>query len=214
MGKVYTELGTHVYDTIITSENGCENHYTLTLTLHDSPSFNQINGLSNVAVATNFWPGQYLYYLDDSTGIAIGRIRWELLDNPEGPEHWELIPHGSSCSIIAYSMGERVLWVSTGDGPCDKEAFKTINCTGYGVDENEMVNLEIYPNPAKDELVVKGPEILELTIYNLLGQKMCSVSAHGDTEVKMEVGDLPQALYLLEVRTPRGNKTRLVSVIN
>ena len=212
MGRVYQEIGFHTYDTIITGDNGCENHYTLNLTLHASPPFEEIKGLSNVAVATNFWPGQYVYCLDDSTGVDNSRIHWELLDNPEGPGQWEFRPHGTSCTIVAYSMGTRTLHVSSGDGHCDKEAFKTISCSGYGVGENETVSLEVYPNPAKDELMVKGPELLEITIYNLLGQKMSTVPANGD-EVKVEVGHLPQALYLLEIRTKRGNKTRLVSVI-
>ena len=213
-GRVYKEIGTHTYDTVIMGDNGCESHHTLHLTLHASPPFERIMGLTQVAVATTFWPGQYIYHLDDSTGMDTSRIQWELLDNPAGPEQWELIPHGASCTIVSYSMGKRVLWVSTGNDLCDKEAYLTINCTNYGVDENEIVGLEVYPNPTKGELVVKGPEMLEITIYNLLGQKMRSVAANGNTEVKMNVEGVPQALYLLEVRTERGNKTRLVSVIN
>lgn len=213
LGRIYHEIGSHTYDTIITGDDGCETHFTLHLTLHQSPSFDDIKGLSNVAVATNFWPGQYVYYLDDSTGIDVSRIQWELLGNPEGPDQWDIVPHGASCTITAYSMGERELRVSSGDGPCDKVAVKTINCSGYGVGEEQMANLEVYPNPVKDELTVKGPEMMELNLYSLLGQKVSTVQANGDTEVKIKVNDLPQALYLLEVRTKKGNKTRLVSVI-
>ena len=199
--------------TFPTQEGLCEYDSVLHFTLLATPPFEQIMGLGNVAVATNFWPGHYIYYLDDSTGMNTSRIQWELLDNPEGPEQWEFRPHGAFCTIVAYSMGTRTLHVRSGEGFCDKEAFKTITCSGYGVGESEMENLEVYPNPVKDELVVKGPEMLELTIYNLLGQKMKSVKAQGDSEVRMVMSDLPQALYLLEVRTERGNKTRLVSVI-
>ena len=213
MGDTYDELGTHQYTKTIVGNNGCESRLILNLTLQPSPPFERIVGLSNVAVATNFWPGQYIYYLDDSTGVDVNQIQWELMENPEGPGQWVLEPHGASCTITAYSMGQRVLWVSSGDGLCDKVASKTINCSGYGVGEDQMTNLEVYPNPVKYELTVKGPEIMELTLYTLLGQKVSAVLANGDTEVKMKVDDLPQALYLLEVRTRRGNKTRLVSVI-
>ena len=213
LGRVYREMGHHVYDTVILGEGGCESHLTLDLTLQPSPPFERIEGLTQVAVATTFWPGMYNYYLDDSIGMITSRIRWELMANPEGPGQWELIPHGASCTVIAYSMGEKILWVTTGDGFCDREAFKTINCTGYGVDDNEWTDLEVYPNPVSDELVVKGPEMLELTVYNLLGQPMRKVAAKGDTELKVEVKGLPQALYLLEIRTSRGNITRLISVI-
>lgn len=213
LGNVYDDIGYHRYDTTIVGDDGCESHLTLKLTLHPSAPFNRIMGLTQVAVATSFWPGQYIYYLDDSTGMDTSQIQWELLGNPEGPEHWDFRPHGASCTIVAYSMGEKILWVSSGNGDCDKEAFITINCSGYGVDEDETVNLEVYPNPAHDELTVKGHEMQELILYNLLGQKMRVESAEDATEVRLKVDGLPQALYLLEVRTKKGNKTQLVSVI-
>ena len=83
------------------------------------------------------------------------------------------------------------------------------------IDENDESTpfATLYPNPTNDELTVKGPEILELTLYDLLGQKMLTKLANGEMEVRMKVDGLPQALYLLEVRTKKGNKTRLVSVI-
>ena len=214
MGNVYSELGTQTYDTTIVGDNGCNNHHVLELTLHASPPFEEILGLSNVAVATSYWPGEYNYYLDDSTGMDTDPIRWELLDNPAGPGFWELKPHGASCTVMAYSMGTKTLRVTSNNGPCEKEAFKTINCSGYALDENGLVDLEIYPNPAKDELVVKGSEILEVNLYNLLGQKVLSVSANGRAVLSVDVGDLPSTLYLLEVRTMKGNKTQLISVIN
>jgi hypothetical protein len=105
-----------------------------------------------------------------------------------------------------------VLKVFTDEGHCDKEAFKTINSTGYAVDEHEAA-LEVYPNPVKDELVVKGQGLIEVNLYNMLGQRVKRVSAMGDAEVIVNVENLPQALYILEARTKYGNNTRLVSVI-
>lgn len=203
---------TDTYHLSFTTEDYCEYDSILYFTRYYEPPFESIMGLTNVAVATTYWPGKYIYCLDDSTGVDPNHIHWELLDN-EGPEPWEIKSHGASCTIVAYSMGTRTLHVRSDEGYCDKEIFKTINCTGYGVDENQTVNLEIYPNPAKNELVVNCPEMLELTLYNLLGQKMKSVAIYCNSEVKVDVGDLPKALYLLEVQTKRGNKTRIVSVI-
>lgn len=213
MGDTYDELGTHEYTKTIIGNNGCESIVTLTLTLYPSPLFEEILGMSQVAVATNFWPGEYNYYLDDSTQVDLSRIEWELLDNPQGPGQWALKPHGASCTIIAYSRGDRRLRVSTGSSMCDKEITKTIHCSSYDVDESETVQLEVYPNPARNEVMVKGLEMEEVSVYNLMGQKVRTVAAQQASEVSIRVDDLPQALYLLEVRTPRGNKTSLVSVI-
>lgn len=217
VGKTYEYEGTgseiqYIEDTDTLVAAGCESLWYLHLSLHPpTPPFERIIGLTQVAVATTFWPGQYFYYLDDSTGMDTSQIQWDLM--PEGPGQWGFEPHGASCTITAYSMGVKTLWVGYGEGDCGNEETITINCTGYGVEEDEVVNLEVYPNPAHDELTVKGPEMQELTLYNLLGQKMRVESAEGATEVKLKVDGLPQALYLLEVRTKKGNKTRLVSVI-
>lgn len=211
LGKVLTE--SNVYDTLIVGADGCESHLTLYLTLHDSPSFEQIIGFSQVAVATNYWHGEYNYYLDDTTNLDASRVTWELLDNPSGPGQWEIIPHGASCTLIAYSRGERILHVTTGDGMCDKELFMTINGSNYDVGEDKAIALEVYPNPTRDAVTVKGCEMDEVVVYNLLGQMIKTVPAHGAAEVIVGLEDLPQALYLLEARTVRGNKTTLVSVI-
>lgn len=212
MGKTYTELGYHRHDTIIEGPNGCRTHFFLDLTLYETPSFDAIVGLDQVAVATSFWPGQYRYYLDDSTTINYDRIRWELLDNPEGPDQWEFRPHGASCTIVAYAMGDRTLRVTTGDGLCDKTVVKPIHCSGYAVDTYGTLGVEVYPNPAKDVVTVKGEGLKEVSVYNLLGQKLKSVLLNGDAEMHLQVDDLPQALYLFKIHTSKGNMTRLVSV--
>lgn len=203
---------TGTYYLSFTTEDHCIYDSVLHFTRYFEPPFDEIVGLSYVSEATNFWTGRYVYYLDDSTGMNTSHIHWELLDNPPGQGQWELSPHGASCTVTAYSKGERVLKVFTDEGHCDKEAFKTINSTGYAVDEYEVA-LEVYPNPVKDELVVKGQGLMEVNLYNMLGQRVKRVSAMGDAEVNVNVENLPQALYILEARTKYGNNTRLVSVI-
>ena len=203
---------TGTYYLSFTTEDHCVYDSVLHFIRYYEPPFDEIVGLSYVSEATNFWTGRYVYYLDDSTGMNTSHIHWELLDNPPGQGQWELSPHGASCTVTAYSKGERVLKVFTDEGHCDKEAFKTINSTGYAVDEHEAA-LEVYPNPVKDELVVKGQGLIEVNLYNMLGQRVKRVSAMGDAEVNVNVENLPQALYILEARTKYGNNTRLVSVI-
>lgn len=218
MGRTYvynSALGpsNSISDNVLLSHGDCSSNQILDLTLYPPlPSFNQIIGLSNVAVASDFWPGKYVYRLDDETGLDVQRVIWEWVDE-DGPTDWVIMPQGASCTIIAYSMGTKVLQISSGNDHCDKQVTKTISCYGYGVDENGIVNLEVYPNPARDELTVKGNGIMEISLYNLLGQKIKTVPVNGDEVVSFGVSDLPQALYLIEIRTKRGNKTQLVSVI-
>jgi len=180
--------------------------------LNTTPPFNEIKGLNYVAVATNFWPGKYFYYLDDSTGMNTQLIEWELSDNENG--EWGFQPHGASCTVVAYTQGTKELTArASGGGDCDKTVSMTISSTGYSVEETGTMLFEVYPNPAKDELVVEGNEIRKVILYDLIGQKLKEVNGHGDHSLRIRVDDLPQALYLVEVATPYGNKTQLISVI-
>lgn len=210
MGMVLDEPGTHVYTATETGENGCENHYQLTLTLYPSAPFTKIVGRDHVAVATNFWPGEYLYQLDDSTGIDPKVIHWKL----QGDPGWKMTTYGASCVIKTLGMGTATLRAWTeGYGECDKEVSMTIQCTGYAVDEESPTLLEVYPNPARDALFVKGEKITEVAVYNLLGQRLKTMKAQEANLVELGLEDLPQALYLVEVKTRRYNKTLLFSVI-
>ncbi len=203
-----TLSGTY-YDTII-GNNGCESYLTLHLTLYPTPPFDEILGLSNVAVATNFWPGEYVYYLDDSTGMDTSEILWELSDNED--EEWDFKPHGASCTIITYTRTSKVLTATAGNDLCEKSVSMTINCSGYAVEEDAMIPMEVFPNPANHELFVKGEEMESVVLYDLLGQRVKEVSVDDGTLTRVDLNGLPSALYLVQVRTRKGNKTQLVSV--
>lgn len=173
----------------------------------------QLVGPTQVAAATSFWPGEYTYELLNIDGINLSDIHWEIKNNPSGPGEWKLEPHGSWCVITVYSMGERELYVSWGDG-IEESLSMTLHGSGYELGENETIGLEVFPNPACDEMRVRGCEMEEVNLYNLIGQKLRAVPSAGASEVCVNVSDLPRAMYLLEVRTLKGNKTLLVSVIN
>lgn len=209
LGETYYE--SNYFEKEIEGENGCVSHLYLDLTLHQSPPFEQILGREIIAVATNFWPGEYVYFLDDSTGMDPSHIHWELRDDPG----WGMRARGASCVINAYTKGSAVLHVwTTGGHKCDlKEAFKYITCSGFAVDETEEVSLEIFPNPARDALFVKGEGIGEVILYDLMGRKLRETAVGGETLVSVSLGDLAPMLYIVEVRTVNGNKTQLVSVI-
>lgn len=209
--SVETLTQSNDYEAVFTGENGCESHFYLNLTIYETPSFNEIKGLGNVAVATNFWPGEYVYYLDDSTGMDTGKIIWELSDNENG--EWEFWPRGASCTIVAYTMGNKVLSAKSGtEGECGKEVFKTIYCSGFGVDDTELDQLKVYPNPACDELFVECDGLRKVSVVSLMGQRLKEISVEGDHLVRIPLSDLPQALYLVQVMTRNGNKTELISV--
>ena len=55
-----------------------------------------------------------------------------------------------------------------------------------GLEENAL-QFNVYPNPAKDRVVIEGIEAAEVNVYNALGQVVKTVQ--GSNEIN--VGDLP-----------------------
>jgi hypothetical protein len=73
-----------------------------------------------------------------------------------------------------------------------------------GQNENEMVSLRIYPNPATRTFTIEPATNTPSTlrIYTLTGQFLRTQRTQGRTEIN--VSDLPEGIYLLELETPGG----------
>ena len=70
----------------------------------------------------------------------------------------------------------------------------------------------IYPNPAQESVTVTSEEIKSVVVYDLLGQKVKEVDANGDESVRFGVSGLPEALYIVEVRTHLGVARQLLTI--
>ena len=78
----------------------------------------------------------------------------------------------------------------------------------HALQETEKVSWEVYPNPAKDNVVINGIEVAEVQVYNLLGQKLRTFSNTN----RINVGDMPEGIYLLRI-TGKEEKTCLKRVV-
>lgn len=73
-----------------------------------------------------------------------------------------------------------------------------INVTS--VNSHEEENLAVFPNPAKDRIVINGIEAYSVQVYNALGQKVKIV----ENANEISVADLPEGVYLLKVTASDG----------
>ena len=193
-----TESG--VYYHTVEGQNGCDSLFTLHLTLYPSPAFSEIDGLSIITVASSYWSGTYNYYVD-GMGMEPDSIHWEIVDNPG----WGLYPNGASCKVTATSMGTVVLRVWT-TGLCGKEVTKTIFCGGFGVEDNNIKMLNIYPNPTHSILTIEGDLIEYVSVYDGMGQRLIHMEAHGDETVSVDMSGLASGIYAVEVTFADGAK--------
>lgn len=66
------------------------------------------------------------------------------------------------------------------------------------VEENGITNVCIYPNPAKDILTVKGENITNIVIFNMLGQKALEENVSADEHL-INIGGFEAGVYMVKV---------------
>ena len=101
-------------------------------------------------------------------------------------------------------LGDNIFWVKTAIGDC--EAVDTTNIYVFDAINVEYVNgnqgIGIYPNPAKDFIVLSSKNNLKgiAVIYDIDGKKIKQVQIKSiNNEVKINVGDLPDGSYYIVV---------------
>lgn len=95
-----------------------------------------------------------------------------------------------------------------GDGGFGSQASVLLSVTD-GVSVNENVATEafnIFPNPVKDVLTVKGENMSKVVIYNSLGQMVESIDCTED-EVKVNVNAYQNGMYFINVIDNNGDMT-------
>lgn len=89
--------------------------------------------------------------------------------------------------VITSSVGEQIVPVKyTGD---------------VSLDENNLVKVEIYPNPMNDVLTIKSDDINNVSIFNAVGQEILTVENTND----IDVSALSSGLYFVKVTDRKGN---------
>lgn len=80
-----------------------------------------------------------------------------------------------------------------------------------GVVESEG-SINIYPNPAKDNLNIKGSGIMSVAIYNVVGQMVYSSDMAEDNQI-IDLGGLTSGIYMVKVKTSSEEIVKRISVV-
>ena len=106
---------------------------------------------------------------------------------------YEFCPNGTICNAPPTNIGGGTR------GPVPKIATKNI--------ENNIENLLVYPNPAKDVVKVKSSDkILSIEILNTQGQV---ISSSQDSN-SVELSNVAKGMYLLRITTDEGIQTKRI----
>ena len=215
-----TELEGHVFDPsrvddffdgkllryFVHTSCGDDESKVLTLRLLGAPNM-PIVGETQVAMMNSFWTGIYDYHID-STSLE-QPVEWSL----EGA-NWQLRPLGMArCLVYVSSIGTAVLHARISNELCSNEfeVVLPINSTYFGVEDNDALEVRVYPNPTRNMVTVEAEGIERLRLIDMMGQVL-EVRDYGrsDQAILYLSGYIP-AVYLLEISTMNGTmRKRLV----
>lgn len=202
-GNYYQESGVYTFNNE-DPVTGCHVVDTLRLEVNGFSDFD-IQGSTQVAVATSYWPGVYYYTVDVETEDP---IHWQLLDADWA---YDTLATGKTCWVEVSSTGMARLVARLGDGGCNSDTIY-INATQFAVDEQEPLPLNIYPNPAKHQVTIESENIRQVKVYDMLGQLVRAYSCQGDPRMTFDVSEFAASFYVVEVRTDRGIARKALSV--
>lgn len=81
------------------------------------------------------------------------------------------------------------------------------------VDESDMLNVSIFPNPANHSLSVEAEGMTGVRVSNLLGQVVMEYEADGNM-LTINTSDWSDGVYFVSISTESGAVTRRVSIVH
>ena len=204
--QMFMESG--VYECQLEDMYGCDSIVTLNLTItHEQPF--DLEGPRWVLAASDMVAGPYRYWVADSLLFVPNTLQWSC-SNPE----WTITPIGNGYqgSLWALNIGEGIITARTDNMQCDSVFSVIVNATWFDVDENEGTKIFMYPNPAQSEVTVQAEEITRIRIIDALAQVVADMEYEPIAVAKIDVGNLPQGVYLMEVTTKQGKAVRRLVV--
>ena len=125
-----------------------------------------------------------------------------------GATSYTWVPGNLSGASQALSPTSTQVYTITGsNGSCASSTNKTLTvvvCTGIEEGIKNVLFVNAFPNPFKDELTIEVNEPSQITITNALGQVVKTLNVNGKTT--LDTNDLPKALYVLTIKTQSGSR--------
>ena len=87
----------------------------------------------------------------------------------------------------------------------------TVIIVDVGLEENELINVSIYPNPSVDIVNIKlNTNISIIYVYDLSGKLIISKKGQKQMQQSIDLSYLPKGSYLLSIETEMGLITRMI----
>ncbi len=209
MGVVYDQPGVYfVNEDTIVGSHGCDSIiYRTRIEIKDSSTLGQINGVSNVYVASNLISGIYRYSVD-AEGL-IGTVQWRL-SNPD----WQIVEaNGNYCLVFVGTPGSATLTATFTIAECgEMERTFDIGAGYFGIDDSQTVDAKIYPNPTQGQLTIEAEGIERVRVVNMMGQVLDDRTVGREDKAVLNLNGYAPSVYLIEIETVFGMVKQRVTV--
>ena len=193
---LYGLPGTY-YDTLHTSMGGCDSMVTTNLSVN------------YITAAFTYTPsgGSNQFFFQDSsyfsTGNSITTYSWSFV-NSGGTQTSNV----SNPTVVLNSYTTTVCLIVTTVNGCSDTTCKLITQTITGINQiNNQAAISIYPNPANNKITIDANDIVDVKLFDVLGKQITTIK-----ENQIDVSNLPNAVYFIQVQTKQGITTQKIVV--
>ncbi len=68
-----------------------------------------------------------------------------------------------------------------------------------GMYGSEKMNIELYPNPADNYIIINGNKITEVCLYDITGRKIKHINANTASQVTLNIAAIPNGLFVTKI---------------
>lgn len=179
------------------------------------------------AVRGTFTGDQFSAYLSHNCGASWVRIYQETGGSgletapptagnarfyPQSAGDWKTV----SASIASANGAEIILKFEGVSAGSNALYFDNLMVDGQpiGISEFKTFESKVYPNPARDFMFVEMPEISDFSIEitNSVGQTVSSLDYTNVSKAEVNTSDLPQGVYLVNIKSEKGTSSKKITI--
>lgn len=92
--------------------------------------------------------------------------------------------------------------------------LQTCGDTITKVESPPAIAVEIYPNPASEQLVVdlEKTQAVQIELYNAIGSRVITMNTSNNSRITMDVSSFPEGTYFLHITAKQGLSTKKILI--
>ena len=172
--------------------------------IHEEEVVVSCNPIRNLEVETGGdVPEVYLHWTEPEPGSTGNLLGYLILRNGELIADSLMTTEYADFDVLFYETYEYVVSAVYDDNCESASAPLFVEVIPDAVQENGK-NLRVYPNPANETLHVEGTGVLQVEMFNILGQSVMRLD-EGFEHILLK--DLQNGVYFVRLKTHEGDKT-------